>query len=239
MPNFLTALFLGAILISQSALADESVEQRLKSKMKDVIPGAEVTSVRPSPVAGLYEVAVGGDVLYLTENGRFAFKGDLYDFSEHRNLTEERRGQARLNALKTVKRDGMIEFAPENIQHVVHVFTDVDCAYCRKFHREVGELNKAGIAVRYLAFPRAGLDSESYKKTVSVWCTKDRKTALTDAKNGKEPAPATCDNPVKQHYELGQVMGVNGTPTLILENGEEVGGYMPSDKLIQHIARGQ
>jgi len=237
MHKLLVSIFTIAALITQTAVGGESVEERLKAKLKSILPELEVTSVNPAPVAGLFEVIVGSDVLYVTENGRFAFKGDLLDFDERRNLSEERRGQARLNALKALKRESMIEFAPENPKHVVYVYTDVDCAYCRKFHKEVGEINKAGIAVRYLAFPRAGIGSESFAKTVSVWCAKDRKAALTDAKNGKEIPSATCDNPVKQQYELGLRMGVKGTPTLVLDTGEELGGYVPSDQLIQHIAR--
>jgi thiol:disulfide interchange protein DsbC len=144
------------------------------------------------------------------------------DLNDRRNLTEERRGEVRLNTLKSMNPKTMIEFAPANAKHVIYVYTDVDCTYCRRFHQEVGVLNQAGITVRYLAFPRAGIGSESFRKTVSVWCAKDIPSA-------------TCDNPVKAHYESGITVGVKGTPTIILESGEELGGYMPAEKLVQYI----
>jgi thiol:disulfide interchange protein DsbC len=204
-------------LVSHSVIAEESNKQLLIKRVKEIVPNAEVSSVNASPVAGLYEVIVGkSDIVYMSADGRFMLKGDLLDLNDRRNLTEERRGEARLNALKSMNPKTMIEFAPANAKHVIYVYTDVDCTYCRRFHQEVGVLNQAGITVRYLAFPRAGIGSESFRKTVSVWC-------------------ATCDNPVKAHYESGITVGVKGTPTIILESGEELGGYVPAEKLVQYI----
>ncbi len=229
-------MILSCFLGWQSVAAQEPDKQVFINRVKQVLPGAEVSAVNASPVAGLYEVVVGkADIIYMSADGRFVLKGDLLDLNDRRNLTEERRQGVRLDALKSIGRDTMIEFAPENTKHVIYVFTDVDCGYCRKFHQEVGILNKAGIAVRYLAFPRAGIDSESYRKTVSVWCAKDRNTALTEAKAGKSIAPAACKNPVKEHYQSGIALGVKGTPTIILENGVELGGYAPAEKLVEFI----
>jgi thiol:disulfide interchange protein DsbC len=181
---------------------------------------------------------MGANIAYVSEDGRYALVGDLRDLEDRRNITEEHRGKSRLSALKAIKPEQAIEFAPPSPKHFIYVFTDVDCAYCRKLHKEVGQLNQAGIAVRYLAFPRAGIDSESFKKTESVWCAKDPKTALTDAKAGQDVAPARCDNPVKKEYELGLALGVKGTPTIILENGQELGGYMPAERLAAYINSG-
>ena len=223
-------------LISQAVIAEEPNKQLFIKRVKEIVPNAEVSSVNASPVAGLYEVIVGtSDIVYMSADGRFMLKGDLLDLNDRRNLTEERRGEARLSTLKSMNPKTMIEFAPANAKHVIYVYTDVDCTYCRRFHQEVGVLNQAGITVRYLAFPRAGIGSESFRKTVSVWCAKDRNTALTEAKLGKDIPSATCDNPVKAHYESGITVGVKGTPTIILESGEELGGYMPAEKLVQYI----
>lgn len=232
---FLTCLLLGA----PAAAAPDSVKETIAAKLKTVMPNLRVTSVKDSPIKGVYEVEVDdANILYMSADGRYALLGDLRDLDEKRNLTEETRGQKRLQALKAIPPKETVEFAPASTKHVIHVFTDVDCTYCRKLHKEVDILNKSGVAVRYLAFPRAGLGSESFNKTVSVWCAKDRKTALTDAKNGKNIPTATCDNPVKQQYELGLAMGVKGTPTIILENGRELGGYVPADKMVQLIEKG-
>ena len=233
----ITTIILSGVLSLQIASADEPDKQTLINRIRQVMPDAEISAVNPSPLGGLYEVIVGkADIIYMSADGRYVLKGDLLDLNDRRNLTEDHRKEARLNALKSISPDTMIEFAPpDNTKYVMYVYTDVDCAYCRKFHQEVGILNKAGIAVRYLAFPRAGVDSESYRKSVSVWCAKDRNTALTEAKAGKSIPAATCKNPVKEHYESGIALGVKGTPTIILQNGVEVGGYAPADKLVEYI----
>ncbi len=230
-PLFL--LFAPALTFAAPGFAESLSEQDLSERVGKALPGIKVDSVTRSPVEGLYEVALEGDVVYISADGRYVLKGDLLELDSRRNLSAEHRGQARLQALKAVPPETMIEFAPADTRHVLYVYTDVDCGYCRKFHQEVGDLNKAGIAVRYLAFPRAGVGSESFKKSVSVWCAKDRQQALTDAKGGKPVAPTSCDNPVKRHYDLGQRMGVQGTPTLITDTGEELGGYVPAPKLVQ------
>jgi thiol:disulfide interchange protein DsbC len=226
-------------LTAAQSFADEGLKQKLSERLKKFLPDAQVSSISPSPISGLQEIMLGGDIVYMTDDGRYMFiKGDLVDLNERRNISEDHRGQARLTALKDAGMENMITFAPQNPKHFIYVFTDLDCGYCRKLHSEVAELNKGGIGVRYMAFPRAGIGSESYTKAVSVWCAKDKQTALTDAKNGKSITPASCDNPVKKQYELGQQMGVRGTPTIILEDGRELGGYVPSEQLIQYASGG-
>lgn len=215
------------------AVAGDDLSARFTERLRTVIPDARVTAVESTPVPGLYEVALGPKILYMSTDGRYLFSGDLMDLGERRNISEERREQARVAAFVASGVDKMIQFGPDNARHVVYVFTDIDCAYCRRMHQEVGKLNAAGIAVRYLAFPRHGLQSESYHKAVSVWCAKDRQQALTDAKAGKPIAEATCNNPVEEQFTLGEAMGVRGTPAVYLDDGVQLGGYVPADELIQ------
>ena len=125
----------------------------------------------------------------------------------------------------------MIIYEPKKTEHTLTVFTDIDCGYCRKLHQQIAEYNALGIRIRYMAFPRAGIDSESYNKTVDVWCAKDRKQALTDAKNGKEVTSESCNSPIQAQYELGRRLGVTGTPALFLESGEMLPGYVPPKRL--------
>ena len=93
--------------------------------------------------------------------------------------------------------------------------------------------NDLGIRIRYMAFPRAGVDSEAYDKAEDVWCSDDRKQAMTDAKNGKEVDSDSCITPVQAQYEMGRRLGVNGTPALFLETGEMLPGYVPPKRLKQ------
>jgi thiol:disulfide interchange protein DsbC len=233
----LPLLFASVLTLSGVSAAAPLTEKELANRIGKVLPGIEVGAVTRSPVDGLYEVALEGDVVYISADGRYVLKGDLLELDSRRNLSAEHRGQVRLKALKALPPETMIEFAPEDTRHVLYVYTDIDCGYCRKFHQQVMELNQAGIAVRYLAFPRAGVGSESFAKSISVWCAKDRQKALTDAKSGKPVSPAICDNAVERHYDLGQRMGVQGTPTLITDTGEELGGYVPAKQLVQFFKR--
>ncbi len=200
-----------------------------------------VIEVKPVELPGFYEVVLDGNQsLYITQDGRHFLTGDLYRMIPGLplvNVTEQGRNQHRRALIDAVHESEMVVFSPpaEEVKATVNVFTDVDCGWCQKFHREVPELNRLGISVRYLAYPRAGVDSKSYDKIVSAWCSDERQEALTLAKLGEEIEQRTCENPVAAHYRLGREVGVNGTPSLVLGNGRLVPGYLPADKLAQQL----
>ncbi|HFC53671.1 MAG TPA: DsbC family protein [Gammaproteobacteria bacterium] len=199
----------------------------------------EPDSVKPSALQGLYEVVLGTKVVYVSEDGRYLLSGDLIDVAQGRNISEERRSALYKVAIDSVGEDSMIVYAPSEVRHTVTIFTDIDCPYCRKLHKEMKSYNDAGIKVRYLAFPRAGVGSESYKKAVSVWCAKDRAAAMTRAKNGEKMEERSCRNPVKRHLELVRELGVNATPTIFLEDGRRVPGYVPAQRLAEILEHKQ
>ena len=118
-------------------------------------------------------------------------------------------------------------------RHTITTFTDIDCPFCRKMHREIGELNRLGIRVRYLFYPRAGIPSFSYDKAVSVWCAPDQHAEMTLAKSGKDPEPRQCANPIKEHIVLAQRLGLSGTPFAITETGRVVAGYRSAQDLLK------
>ena len=207
--------------------------QQIRDSIAKAVPGAKPTSVTATAIPGLYEVILGGHVFYMSEDGQYLIQGDLVDMQTRENLTDTRRAAMRKALIDAVPESSMIVFAPKVVKHTVTVFTDIDCPYCRRLHQEVPAMNKLGIKVRYLAFPRAGVNSPSYDKAVSVWCAKDRAKALTDAKAGKAVPKATCDAPVLQEMELGEQVGVTGTPAMVLEDGRMIPGYMPAARLSQ------
>ncbi len=201
--------------------------------------GNEPDAVSATKVPGLYEVTFGSQIVYLSEDGRYAVRGDLIDLASLENLTDARREGLRLAAVDAVGEDNMVIFEPEGeVRHTVTVFTDIDCGYCRKLHREMASYLDEGIRVRYLAFPRAGIGSESYQKAVSVWCSEDTRDAMTRAKRGEDVGSLSCPNPVAQHYQLGRELGVTGTPSLVLESGRLMPGYLPATRLAQILDQG-
>jgi len=199
--------------------------------------GSKLEDLRPSPIPGIYEFVQGADVSYLTADGKYFLDGNLYDMATRENLSEALRTRARLAMISAVPESQMLIFSPKNPLYTITVFTDVDCAYCRKLHSEMAELNRLGVRVRYMFYPRSGPNTESWKKAEVVWCSANRNDALTQAKLGaKLDMTKTCDaNPVAREYALGQSIGVRGTPAILTENGDYISGYMPPRELVQEI----
>lgn len=215
----------------------EEMPAALQERLAGLVPGAQPDQVRPSPLPGLYEVLYGPAVIYVSADGRYAVRGDVLDLVGGVNLTEERRKDARLAALERLGADTLIVFSPENkkTKHAVTVFTDVECPYCQRMHREIEEYLARGIEIRYAAFPRAGVPSRAYTTMVSVWCAQDSRQAMTDAKAGRAVPRKQCDNPVQAHFELGRRLDVRGTPTLITDDGTVIPGYVPAAELARRM----
>lgn len=198
----------------------------------------DVEDVRPSPIAGLYEIRSGAEVGYVSVDGRFYVDGDVFDMNTRANLTERSRDQGRLELLASVADGDTIVFAPPGkSRHTLTVFTDIDCKFCRHMHQEMAELNRLGIRVRYLFYPRSGPGTESWKKAESVWCSANRRDALTRAKRGEAVKSAQCETPVAAHYELGRSMRLRGTPGIITDRGEYLAGYLPAAQLAEYLAQ--
>ncbi|HFD13301.1 MAG TPA: DsbC family protein [Crenotrichaceae bacterium] len=222
------ALFI-ALALAGNSFADEAA---IRSRVSNLFKTIPIQSVEKSPIAGLYEVMVGPRIFYTSEDGRFFIQGSMIDLETRQDLTEIKVASARVKSIKDVGYDQMIRFGPDMSKHEVFVFTDIDCGYCRKLHSQVNDYIKKGIAINYLFYPRAGIGSESYDKAVSVWCADDRQDALTKSKNGMNLGKQTCENPVKKHYELGQLLEARGTPLIVTQTGEKIPGYVSPDKLL-------
>lgn len=228
------------LLLGTPAIAQDPPEAVIAAKFSKARPDLEIESVRASVATGLYEVNIkGGLTVYSTADGDFFVLGDLFAVGIDGlvNVSEQQRDLERKELLAAVKPDDMIIFAADGERRgVVTVFTDVDCFYCQKLHQEVPTLNKMGVEVRYLAYPRAGVGSESFRKIASAWCAEDPQTAITSLKNRQEIPENVCPgNPVADQFTLGQQAGVRGTPALVLESGQLVPGYMSAEDLTQRM----
>ena len=225
------SLFLCGVVLatgSTALVADQAADEAAIRKTLGQIP---VEAIAATPVAGIYEVVAGPHVVYVSADGRYMFQGELVDMATGKSLTEPRRRQATLAALKAVDEKEMIIYEPKKTKHTITVFTDIDCGYCRKLHNEMDDYLDAGIRVRYMMFPRAGKGSNSYKKAVAVVCSDDPNKALTDAKNGKSIDMKTCNSPGDGHMALVEQLGARGTPFIIFENGQTQPGYVPAKQL--------
>jgi thiol:disulfide interchange protein DsbC len=233
--------FLAAPAFAQnSAPAAEKPEAVIKRALEGTRPDVKVASVTASEITGLYVVQIAdGPTVYASPDGKYFVAGDLYkvEAGGFVNLGEQRRNGERAKELAALKTSDMIVFKAKGTpKAVVNVFTDFDCGYCQKLHKEVPQLNAMGIEVRYLAYPRAGIGSDTYQKLVTAWCAKDRQGTLTRFKNRENVPISTCaNNPVAAQFQLGERLGVTGTPALVTTAGELIPGYMPAAELAQKL----
>jgi len=233
------AVIVAAVLVltGSAAFADAASEAADMERILEAFPELDAAAVRPAPVPGMYEISLGSQVGYISADARYLIQGDLFDVESEENLTEGRRMAARLDTIDGVGLDNMIVFEPEEATHTITVFTDIDCGYCRKLHREIEGYNELGIRVRYLFFPRSGPDTSSWFKAEQVWCADDRNTALTLAKSGAvlESEEECGETPVAQHYRLGRAIGISGTPAIIVDTGELIPGYVSPNELLKYL----
>jgi thiol:disulfide interchange protein DsbC len=239
----LRALAISALLLYSAAFATpaataEQAAQDPRMALLKLLPGgSKLDDLRPSPIPGIYEFVQGAEVSYLTADGKYFIDGNLYDMHSRDNLTEALRTRARVALINAVPESEMLIFSPPNPKYTITVFTDVDCAYCRKLHSEMAELNRLGVRVRYMFYPRTGPGTESWRKAEVVWCSTNRNDALTRAKTGAAlDMNKTCGaTPVAREYDLAQSIGVRGTPAIMTENGDYISGYMPPRELVEQI----
>ena len=208
-----------------------SADARALDAIRKLNAKVQIDRVGAAPIAGFREAIVGGQTLYISDDGRYMLQGSLYDMDAERDLSQASISRLRRELLKTIPVSDRIVFSPANPKYTVAVFTDVECGFCRKLHSQIADYNREGIAVQYLAFPRMGLGSPDFQKMVNVWCAADRKQALTDAKNDRKVPLRNCKNPVTMEYDVGQRVGLEGTPLIIAADGTAMPGYMPPKQL--------
>lgn len=219
------------------------VRQMVRSAIGRLSTNATIDSIEPAAAPGFYQVIASGQMLYVSADGKYLFNGDLLSLKQRKNLSDAAWAHFRQARLARLKPAQSIVFAPAHPKYKVTVFTDVTCGFCRQLHNQVEDFNKAGIAVQYVAWPREGLlttagrPTATYNEMVSVWCASDRKAAFTAAMDGHRPKPTSCANPVKQQYELGLELGVNGTPAVFGPDGRLMGGYLTAAQLLQKLRK--
>jgi thiol:disulfide interchange protein DsbC len=224
------------LAICTSFFSQAADEEAIRSKLTNML-GLKVNTIADAPLPGLVQVTTDRGLFYVSDDAKYLVQAHIYNIDKGmRDETEA--------ALASLRVKGADEFASSSItykakdeKYVISVFTDITCGYCRKLHNEVGALNDAGVTVQYLAFPRAGINSEVYQDMVSVWCADDPNDALTSAKNGGAVTAARCENKVAEQYMFGKTVGVTGTPNIVLPNGEVIPGYLPATQIVSKLKR--
>ena len=228
-------LFAAASIGLASTLATAAdPDQAIRQALQKIQPDMPIEAVAESPMPGVYQVQLeGGRQLYASPDGQFVIQGYLYQFQNGQavNLTELAQSKSVAKQINSIPQSEMVVFSPKEPKTHITVFTDTDCGYCQKLHSEVPQLNRLGVEVRYVAFPRQGMGSHGANTLTSVWCAKDRQDAMNKAKAREELPAASCETPIAKQYQLGQMIGVQDTPAIILANGQMIPGYQPAAQL--------
>lgn len=229
-----------AVGLSATVFAQDPIPSDLRNKLVLSLEVAsdnqlQIVNIKATPLPDIFEVELNtGELLYSDVSGDYLFAGDMYRTTQEglMNLSSSTRQNRTIEKIAAIPEDEMIVFKPDrDVRSVITVFTDVDCTYCRALHRDLEALLEMGIEVRYLAYPRGGEQAGSFDKMISVWCSDDRKKSLTQAKNGQNLPARDCATPVLAHYQLGNDLGISGTPAIVFPDGRLIPGYLDSATL--------
>jgi len=218
--------------VATQASANDDIEQ-LKQSLTKQLPQYEASHIEATPIEGLYQVIIGGQVIYMTKDARYMIDGNLVDLSTKKNYSEDAMSVIRLSQIDQLGEEKMVVYTPKTVRHTITVVTDIDCPYCRRLHSEMDQYLDGGIKVRYIFMPLKG--QGDYKTTVTVWCSKDQNQALDMAKAGTPLDAKECDNPIDEHLKVARNLGIRGTPAIILQDGSMLPGYVPAKKLVVEL----
>jgi thiol:disulfide interchange protein DsbC len=212
----------------------------IEEKLSQIIPAElEIDSIQRSEVENFYEIELSDNsFFYVEENAQYLFLGDIYKLGENEliNISQQKKFSSSQEMLKKIHPESLISFTPELIKYKIYVFTDVDCGFCRKFHNQISAYLNEGIQINYLAFPRSGVESETYKKMTTAWCSDDRQKVLTGLKNDEVFDQIDCvDNPIKEHYQLAKSIDIQGTPTIISSTGLTIPGFIEAKEIVEYL----
>lgn len=226
---------IAALGLAHAGLAVSADEQAIEERVRALVPEIKTLSIAETPVPGVMEVQLNNEIIYMSEDGRYLMQGRMVDLETQKDLTDAAKSVLRRKKLSELDESQMVSFGPEDADYELMVFTDTDCGYCRRLHEQIDAYIDEGIRINYLAFPRAGVGSDTYDTMVSVWCSDDRQSAMNTAKAGNQPPKAQCDNPVEEQYRLGKSLGVTGTPSMMTPDGDMIPGYVPPEQLRQRL----
>ena len=224
-----------AFTAATAGVVEDSEFSAVEEKIRTLVPDTATIAVAETPIPGLLQVQINSEIIYVTADGEYLLQGQIINIDTRVNITDQAKSTIRKAVLTDLNPEEQITFSPEKADYDLLVFTDIDCGYCRKLHSQMAEYNENGIAIHYLAFPRAGIGSASYDKFVSVWCADDQQAAMTLAKNGDEPEAANCPNPIAEQYSLALNIGVTGTPAIVTADSMLIPGYVPPVQLRQRL----
>ena len=234
MKKIILMLFTASLIWAQQSSVLEN--------LKKILPkGLNINFYEESKIENFYVVNVANNqILYVSNDFKYVFAGDVISLDNGAPSSLNELYQAKLvkQVMSLLEDTRTINFTAENEKHLIKVFTDISCGYCRLLHSQIDDYLALGISIEYYGFPRDGLQTQVFKDMQSAWCSDDPKLSITKLKAGDDVEEKTCQNSIQMHYEYGQLLGITGTPSIFLSNGQKLSGYIPASELIKIIGNG-
>lgn len=237
--SLIAAGLIGLTACSASAEPTSKQLAEIKTKLAKQLQGREINSVKPTPMKGVYEVVMNGSmIMYTDAKADFVIFGDMVDVVKRKSVTEERVAELRKVDFAKLPLDMAIKVVRGNGSRKLAVFTDPDCPFCKRLERDSLK-GIDNVTIYSFLMPLADLHPDAARKSRLIWCAPDRAAAWNDwILNDKLPANGKddCENPVQKTVELGNKLGINGTPGLIFANGRMVPGAIGKEEIEQLLS---
>lgn len=230
------------ITMSSMSFAESEGVTNLKAELKESMPWLEVIRIDESPIENFYFVDFDQGAAIISHDAKYLFTGELIDLKNEKSLTEERKAVFNKELLKDVADADLIVYKAENEKTFITVFTDPTCPYCQLMHNEIEALNELGVTVKYVMYPRGNEQGPGFEMVQAVMHAEDKMAALDSIKKNENIEGYEFDNKtdaeksevvtkISELYDLGNRVGVTGTPSIFLENGLHLPGYRESAEL--------
>jgi thiol:disulfide interchange protein DsbC len=222
-------------LVGGAAFAAAADEAQVRQAFQSKFPKMTLESVTRAPFPNMYEVVLDGQIFYTDDKASYVFSGNLLDIrgAQPRNLTQE--ANNKLAAAVLAKSNELaVKRVKGNGKRVVYTFEDPNCGYCKEQQKELAKLND--VTVYTFLWPI--LSQDSVEKSKAIWCAKDRARAWEDTmlKGIAPTGKRDCETPLEKNAQIAQRFGLRGTPAVYLANGNQIGGFVPADKIEAALA---
>ncbi len=232
----LKLLFITTTLLSNIALANKNT---IVNNLAPFFGKIDKQDIVGTQFDGVVEVIIRNpiDSLLVSADGRYIIQGDVIDLTKRQIMpVSDKVKSIKKDLIKSINEDNKIIYPAANEKHVIHVFTDVDCPFCRKLHNNTDVMNDLGITIKLLAAPLASLHPYAQGKMEKIWCADNRNEAMDEYNEDKTiPDSKDCNNPVANQLAISKRLSVSGTPAIFLEDGSHLAGYLSPTALLKTI----
>lgn len=220
MKTWFSALTLSLFGFTAAHADMQTLEKNLKAKYPEI----EIKSVNTTPIKDIYEVYMGGRIVYTNEDAKYFFVGNLIDLKEQKNLTEEREAILTAIDVKSLPLDQAIKHVKGKGERVIYLFSDPDCPYCQHLEKELKNVDN--LTIYLFLYPITKLHPNASNIAQQIWCSQDQYQVWQDYLiDKKQPKPVkACTTPIEKNIALAKKLSVDGTPTFFLKDGTRISG---------------